>query len=152
MREHITNAAELKRVSGDWGVWHRYTHGVAGEKFFRALRDKRELTASECPTCKRTFLPANLYCEDCFVELTATRPVAGVGVVASFTVLHESLDEAPLEEPLVAAFVQFEGVTGGLLAPLKGVKPDQVRIGLKVKPAFAPQPTGAITDLAFGPA
>ncbi len=152
MREYVTSTTQLKPVTGDWGVWHRYTHGVAGEKFFRALKDKRELTASECPKCKRTFLPASLYCEDCFCEMTATKAVSGAGTVASFAILRESLDETPLPEPVVAAFVQFDGVSGGLLAPLRGVKPEQVRIGMRVKPQIAAQPSGAITDLSFVPA
>lgn len=153
MREYITNATQLKSVSGDWGVWYRYTHGVAGEKFFRQLIEKQELTGSVCPKCKRTFLPASLYCEDCFAEMSEYRAVSGPGTVASFTVLHESLEETPLEQPIVAAFVQYDGVSGGLLAPLRDVAPEQVRIGMRVRPVInSRQPTYTIRDLAFVPA
>ncbi len=153
MREYVTQNTEPRAVRGDWGVWYRYTHGVAGERFFRELKDHKRLVASKCPKCQRSFLPPNLYCEDCFVEMTEYHPVAGSGTVESFTVLHESLDETPLAQPIVAVLVRFEGTAGGLLAPLKGVRPDQVKIGMKVKPEFeAKAPTHSIRDLAFVPA
>jgi uncharacterized OB-fold protein len=153
MREYLTSNAALRKVSGEWGVWHRYTHGLAGERFFRAMTDQRQLLGSVCPKCGRTWLPASLYCEDCFVEMTEFRPVGDTGTVASFTVLHESLDEERLSEPLVAALVTFEGVSGGLLAPLRGVAPEQVRVGMRVRAVFnTEQPTRTIADLSWRPA
>ena len=153
MREYLTNNAEPKAVPGDWGVWYRYTHGVAGERFFREIKDHKRLVASTCPKCKRRFLPPSLYCEDCFVEMTEYQPVEGLGTVDTFTVLHESLEEQPLPQPIVAALVRFEGVTGGLLAPVGGVGPDQVKIGMKVKPVFeAKRPTNGMADLRWAPA
>ena len=153
MREYLTQNTEPRKVHGDWTVHYRYTYGVAGERFFRELKDRGHLVASTCPKCKKRFLPPNQYCEDCFVEMTEYAPVQGNGTVHSFTVLHESLEETPLPEPVIAAFVQFEGVAGGLLAPLKGVTPDRVKIGLKVKPVLeAKQPQHSMQDLSWAPA
>jgi len=93
-----------------------------------------------------------LYCEDCFAEMSENRPIAGTGTVHTFSVLHESLEETRLEKPIIAAFVQFDGVTGGLLAPLEGVSPDKVQIGMKVKAAFnTKSPTKSILDLTWVP-
>ncbi len=153
MREQLTRNLEARAVHGDWGVWYRYTYGPAGERFFREIKDRQRLVASVCPKCGRRFLPPSLYCEDCFVEMTEFQPVAGTGTIDSFTVLHDSLEETRLAEPIIVALVRFEGVTGGCLAPLKGVKPDAVRIGMKVKPVFnTQQPTNSIADLSWSPA
>ncbi len=153
MREYLTQTAQLRQVPSDWGVYYRYTYGVAGERFFREQKDHGHLVASVCPKCGRRFLPPSLYCEDCFVEMTEYQPVPGVGTVQTFTVLHESLDESPLPEPLVVAFVQFEGVHGGLLGTLRGVRPDQVRIGQPVKLALRTgQPTPSAADIGWVPA
>ncbi|MHC4093122.1 MAG: Zn-ribbon domain-containing OB-fold protein [Planctomycetota bacterium] len=150
MQEYLTQTEQLRKVHGDWAVQYRYTYGVAGERFFREIKDNGRLVASSCPKCKRRFLPPNMYCEDCFVEMTEYGPVEGTGTVQSFTVLHESLDETPLSEPVVAAFVQFEGVSGGLLAPLRDVKPDQVTIGMPVKLALnTEQPTHGAADICW---
>lgn len=151
--EYLTRNVEPRQVVGDWGVHYRYTYGVAGERFFRELREQGRLLASSCPRCRRRFLPPSLYCEDCFVEMTEYTPVEGVGTVESFTVLHRSLEDEPLTNPIVAAFVRFEGVTGGLLAPVEGVAPQQVQIGMKVRPVIRPGlPSGSIRDLTFAPA
>lgn len=153
MLEYLTQPEQLRKVHGDWAVHYRYTYGVAGERFFREMKDHGHLVASTCPKCKQRFLPPSMYCEDCFVEMTDYTPVKGHGTVQSFTVLHDSLEETPLAEPIVAAFVQFDGVRGGLLAPLRGVKPDQVRIGQAVKAAInTQQATHSITDLVWVPA
>lgn len=155
MREYNTKNSDVTIVAGEWGVWHRYTYGVAGEKFFREMKDHGRLVASLCPKCQIAVLPANQYCENCFAEMTEHRPVGDAGTVYSFTVLRESLDEAPLAEPLVVALVRFEGVTGGWLAPLKGVPADQVRVGQRVKCVWRPpgERRGELADLAhFAPA
>jgi len=153
MREYLTQNEQPRQVFGDWGVHYRYTYGVAGERFFRELKDHGHLVASKCPQCGRRFLPPSLYCEDCFVEMSEYAPVSGPGTVHSFTVVHESLEETCLAEPIVAAFVTFEGVTGGLLAPIKGVAPQQVAIGMKVQPVVeTARPTHSICDLSWRPA
>jgi len=153
MREYLTQNEQPRTVYGNWGVHYRYTYGVAGERFFRELKDRGHLVASVCPKCRRQFLPPSLYCEDCFVEMTEYVPVEGHGTVYSFTVLRESLDETPLATPIVAALVQFDGVAGGLLAPLQGVSPDKVEIGMKVRAAIrAEKATASIADLSWVPA
>ncbi len=153
MHEYLTQPEQLRQVHGDWQVHYRYTYGVAGERFFREIKNTGQLVASSCPKCSKRFLPPSLYCEDCFVEMTEYSPVEGAGTVQSFTVLHDSLENAPLPEPIVAAFVQFDGVSGGLLGPLRGLKPDQVKIGQRVKPVIETgQPTHSIVDLAWEPA
>lgn len=153
MQEYLTQCEQLRKVHGDWGVHYRYTYGVAGERFFREIKDKGHLAASSCPKCKQRFLPPSLYCEDCFAEMSDYQPVQGAGTVHSFTVLHDSLEDKPLPEPIIAAFVQFEGVRGGVLAPLRGVKPDQVKLGLRVKPVInKDQPTHGPADICWMPA
>lgn len=153
MTEYLTKNTLPKPVPGNWSVWYRYTYGVAGERFLREINDNRRLMGSFCPQCKKVFLPPSLYCEDCFAEMSEYRPIAGTGTVHTFSVLHESLEETPLAKPIVAAFVQFDGITGGLLAPLEGVSPEKVQIGMKVNVSFNTKtPTKSILDLTWVPA
>jgi len=149
MHEYLTSNVRAKTVIEDWPLWYRYTHGVAGERLFREMKDHGRLLCGVCPQCGHAFLPPSLYCEDCFAEITTYRPVEGNGRVATFCVLHESLDEQPLDEPVVVALVEFEGVRGGWLAPLRDVPPDQVEIGMAVRPVWKPdgQREGAVSDL-----
>ena len=67
----------LERDKHAPGAWHgslpvpsRYTYGLAGERFFRALKDDGELMGSYCPDCDHTYVPATVFCERCLGELT----------------------------------------------------------------------------------
>ena len=147
MWEKIARSGEARHWRGNIPVHHRYTLGIAGERFFRAMRDERRLLASRCSKCGDAFLPPKIYCERCFEEAADWIPVEGPGYVKSFTVLHLSLDEEPLKEPLVAAFIAWEGVRGGLLHRVGGVEPGGVRLGMEVEPVWADERAGTLDDI-----
>ena len=148
MWEKITRPGDARSLRGDIPIHHRYTLGVAGERFFKEMRDHRRLLASRCPKCREALLPPKMYCERCFEETTDWIPVEGPGYVESFTVLHISLDEEPLEEPAVVAFIVWEGVRGGLVHRIRGVKPGGVKTGISVEPVWAEVRSGALEDIS----
>ena len=71
----------------------------------------------------------------------------GAGHIRSFTVLHQSLEEEPLEEPEVVALIGWPQVRGGIIHRVKGMAPDTVCIGTAVEPVWAEERTGAMTDI-----
>ena len=149
MLEKINRAGHPRQVSGDIPIYHRYTLGVAGERFFKAMRDDRQLLASPCPKCRDRLLPPKMYCERCFEETSDDwLRVDGPGYVRSFTVVHKSLDEDPLDPPVIIALVSWEGVRGGLVHRIEGVTPDQVTMGMAVEPEWAEQRVGALSDIS----
>jgi len=133
---------------GDIALQSRYSMGVAGERFFREIKDNGRLMATRCPNCGYTYLPARLYCERCFAELTEWVEVPPRGKVYAFTVVHFDLEEKPLEKPRVLALVEFEGSDGGLIHDLEGVAPDRVEIGMPVEVVFKQERNGSILDIA----
>ena len=147
MWEKIGRPDQAGHWRGDIPVHHRYTAGVAGERFFKAMRDERRLLASQCSTCGDAFLPPKMYCERCFEETGDWVPVEGPGYVRSFTVLHLSLDEAPIEEPIVVGFVAWEGIRGGMIHRITEVTPDSVKTGMAVEPVWASKRTGTLADI-----
>ena len=153
MWEKISQPGSARQWHGDIPIHHRYTLGVAGERFFKALRDDRTVLASKCSACGQAFLPPKIYCERCFVDAEDWVPVAGPGYVKNFTVMHQSLDDEPLEPPSVAILVGWKGIRGGILHELEGIQPEDVRNGMSVEPVWAEQRTGSIRDiLHFRPA
>ena len=154
MLEKITQAGSARQVTGDIPIYHRYTLGLAGERFFKAMRDDRRLLASPCPKCHDRLLPPKIYCERCFEETSQDwEPVEGAGFVRSFTVVHRSLDEEPLDEPVIVALVSWEGVRGGLIHRLGEIAPPQVAMGMAVEPVWAEERTGSMSDIShFRPA
>lgn len=154
MLDKLKQPQQARQVSGNIPIYHRYTLGVAGERFFKALRDQQQILASPCPKCHDRLLPPKMYCERCFEETSDDwAPLEGPGYIRSFTVLHQSLDEAPLEVAEVVALIGWPQARGGIIHRIKGVAPDTVCLGMTVEPVWAEERTGAMTDIShFRPA
>ncbi len=136
---------------GDIPITSRYTAGIAGERFFREIKDNARILGTHCEACSLTYVPATMFCERCFAELDEWVEVPSRGSVFTYTVLHRDLDEKPLDPPTVLAYIKLEGTTGGLVHYLGGVDPDNVYIGLEVEAVFkdADEREGSILDIEY---
>jgi uncharacterized OB-fold protein len=134
---------------GDLPVTSRYTFGLAGERFFRAIKDEGRLLGTRCPHCERTYVPAMLYCERCLDQLDEWVDVGTTGEIHTFTLLFEDYDGSRLEEPQVAVFVRFGD--GGLVHRMGEVAPEDVEIGMQVEAVFKPknERSGSILDIEY---
>ncbi len=152
--ERTTDARRYRAWEGNMEADYIYTSGVAGERFFVALRDEGRLLATRCTACGLDYLPPRIFCEACFAELSEYVPVPPDGRVASLTVAHQDRSGRPIPPPQAWAFVTFPGVRGGLLHRLLA-SPDAVRPGMRVRLRFRPREsrTGTIADIeGFEPA
>jgi uncharacterized OB-fold protein len=128
-------------------VTNRYTYGIAGERFFRAIKDDGRILGTHCPHCNRTYVPAAIFCERCLSELNEWVDVGTTGVVHTYTSLFVDYDGEPLEEPVLIAFVRIGD--GGIIHRLDGVDSDEVEIGMQVEAVFKPasERQGSILDI-----
>ena len=151
LTERLQFAHEAKAWRGEIPLQSRYTMGLAGERFFRTLKDEAKLTATYCPNCDYTYLPPRAYCERCFAELTEWVEVPNHGTVYAYTVVYYDLEEKPLEKPQVVALIELEGCDSVLMHRLDAVDPDDVGIGMPVQAVFKPaeERQGGITDIAY---
>lgn len=140
---------DIRTWYGEQPIWHQYTMGVAGERFFRALKDRGVIMASKCPRCGCLLVPGRMYCAECFVHTTDWVEVGPRGTVNTFTVLHEDLDDQPLAEPVVVAFIQFAGARGGLIHRLGEIKPGDVACGMAVEPVLRQERAGGLEDIQY---
>ena len=127
----------LERDKSAPSTWHgslpvpsRYTYGLAGERFFRALKDEGKIMGSYCPDCDHTYVPANIFCERCLGELTDWHDMGLAGELHTFTVMFVGYDGEPLDEPEVVGFVSFGD--GGLVHRIDA-DPDELFIGMPMK-------------------
>jgi len=134
---------------GDIPITSRYTAGIAGEKFFREIKDNARILGTHCEACGLTYTPATMFCERCFAELDKWVEVESRGEVFTYTVLHRDLDEKPLNPPAVLAYVKLEGSDGGLVHYLGEIDPEEVYIGMEVEAVFkdAEEREGSILDI-----
>ena len=120
---------------------------VAGERFFRALKDEGKFLGSRCPHCDITYVPGRSFCERTMAECEEWMDVGTQGIVDTFTVLHVDYDGSELDEPTVVAFVRIED--GGIVHVLGEIEPEEVFIGMPVEAVLKPQGDriGSITDI-----
>jgi uncharacterized OB-fold protein len=134
---------------GEMPLTSRYTAGIAGETFFREIKDNARIMGTCCRNCDLVYVPATMFCERCFAELDEWLEVANRGVVFTYTVLYRDLDDRPMDPPAVLAYVNLEGSTGGLVHYLGEIDPEDVYIGLEVEPVFkdVAEREGSILDI-----
>ena len=137
-------------VPGDLPVSFRYTPGVANTVFFEALRDRGVLVGARCDACEVTYLPARIFCERCFAELTAQTECGPGGVLESFTVGHTDIDGAPLPEPVTLGLIRLDGADTVLMHRV--IDLDAPAIGDRVMARVRTDRTGSILDIeGFAP-
>lgn len=147
----IEHADHALNWHGDMPTQGRYTVGVAGERFFREIKEKAQLLATVCLDCDITYMPPRLYCEQCFAHLDEWIEVEPLGHVHTFTILHRDLDGEPLPEPEILAFVTLDDTDGGLVHYLGEVEAEDVFLGMPVEAVFKSEDErgGSITDIEY---
>lgn len=153
MFEKLSDPKDVILWEGRVPIRHRYTPGVAGEVFFKALKGGT-FVASRCSSCATTYCPPRLFCERCFEgPLEADIEVGPEGTVESFSVGYTGLEGITLDEPVTIGLVRLDGADTVLMHFLVDV--EHLMIGQRVVPAFQPKGkrTGSILDLrGFRPA
>jgi len=140
----------ISKWRGEIPIESLYTAGVGGQIFFKALKARGEIVGTRCAPCAQVYVPARLFCERCFAELTDQVKVKPEGIVKSFSYSYVDRNGKPLKQPVVAVLVQLEGATTAMLHRLIDV-PDlsRVTIGSRVKAVIKAKPlrTGSILDI-----
>jgi uncharacterized OB-fold protein len=132
---------------GNLPVTSRYTYGLAGERFFRLIKDEGRIYGTHCPQCDITYVPARAFCERCLSELDEWVDVGIQGAVHTFTQLWVDYDGSSLDVPRLVAFIKI--ADGGLVHDLVDVELEDVVIGMAVEAIFkkSEERQGSITDI-----
>lgn len=150
--ERLQETTQVGYWCGEIPLNYIYTYGRAGEAFYRTLLDKEKILAAYCPVCNALFVPATIFCERCFERIEGNyRELEAVGTVETFTVLYKNIDGSKKETPEIIAMVRIDGAIGGLLHYVKGVKPEDVSIGMKVRAVFKAKDKreGGLKDIEY---
>jgi len=133
---------------GNLPVTSRYTYGLAGERFFRALKDEGTIMGSYCPKCDYTYVPAAVFCERCLGELTDWQDMGLVGELHTFTLLHVDVDGNPLETPELVGFITYG--EGGIVHRIQA-NPAELTIGMPMEAVIKPKAKreGSILDIKY---
>jgi uncharacterized OB-fold protein len=152
--EKITKTTTPTYWEGEIPVNYVYTYGLAGEVFFRAIKDKGTFLATRCDDCDVSFVPPKIYCDRCFDKLEKYFDVGTVGYIETFTVSFKNMDGSDKAKPRILAMIKIDDTDGGLIHYLEGIGIEEVALGLPVQAIFKPknQRKGSIEDIiGFGP-
>ena len=141
---------ERKSWPGEIPVESLYTAGIAGMRFFTALRDEGRILGSRCKRCSTLTLLPRAFCERCLYPTDAYEEVRGEGQIKTFTLVRRDLDGDPVDPPKVLALIVFEGIEGGIIHRVREIQPGDVRIGLRVEAVLLPKGKrkGSILDVS----
>lgn len=130
---------------------YNYRVGIYLEKYIRGLAEKKIL-GIKCPGCGKVVVPPRKLCGACNRVMEEWVEVGPEGTVESYTVGHVKLNKGlmePCDPPQMLAMIKLDGATSLLVAEIKGMEPDGLKDGLRVRPVFKDPPTDSLEDLEY---
>ncbi len=107
-------------------------------RFWREIQSRYNLIGTKCGNCGKVDFPPRSVCPDCgrkSVGKMQSYKLAGKGTVVTYTTIYDAPSQFDMQKPYVMAIVEMEeGVR--LTSQLIDVKPDDVKIGMKVQASF----------------
>lgn len=149
-KESIQLNMELSYFEGQIPVNYQYTLGVAGTKFFEALKQKGELIASVCSHCGLKTIYPLIYCEECFNQVDTYLSIGLEGELYSFTTCYLDYQGNRYDKPHVLGLIRFEGIKGGIIHRIN-IDEKDLKVGTKVKAKLKPskERTGSMDDILY---
>ncbi|MFQ5715255.1 MAG: Zn-ribbon domain-containing OB-fold protein [Candidatus Scalinduaceae bacterium] len=128
-----------------------YIHSYAQDSAFFAGLANKELLGSKCTKCSYIFATPRSHCMECGAK-TEWYELPKQGEVHTFTTCYFGSEAFLKETPFTLILVEFEGVNTLFLSRLVGVKPENVKIGMKIKAQFLRNSKFKSIDVYFVPA
>ena len=149
--EKINDPRQIRHWPGHMEADYIYTHGLAGERFFKEIKENGRIMGAKCKNCNIVYVPPRIYCERCFEKLEEWIDVGIRGTIHTFTVAYVDEEDSRLEQPTIYAMIRIKGTNGGLIHRIGEANPRNVRIGMEVEAVFKPKEEreGSINDIKY---
>jgi len=144
-RQKVLTVAYQPKAKYSWAT------GIGIGRFLTGLK-AGEIVGSKCDTCDRVVVPPRIFCEWCFKRSESWVKLPDTGIVNTFSISYITTDTTRIKEPVIPAVIEIDSTTGaGFLHMIGEVKPDAVRIGMRVKAVWLgpSQRKGSITDIKY---
>jgi len=147
--EKISDPRQVRHWPGHMEADYIYTHGIAGERFFKEIKENGRITGTRCKHCNLVYVPPRIYCERCFEKLEEWIDVGTKGTIQTFTVAYVDIDGSKLKQPTTYAMIKINGTNGGLVHKIGEAKPRDVKIDMQVEAVFKPKEEreGSVNDI-----
>ena len=128
---------------------YKYRVGAWLDRYIDGLAEKKILGV-KCPSCGRVIVPPRSVCGICYKKPTEWVEVGPEGELKNFTIGYVKLDAGEIkdaDEPYVIGMIKLDGADSLLTALVKGVEPENLKVGLRLRAVFADEPKGVVNDL-----
>lgn len=113
------------------------TAGRHYSRYLRALAAKR-IIGARCGECRRVYVPFRGACPTCGVPLAEEVTVEDRGTITTFCIVNIPFGNMPFDPPYVAASVLLDRADVPIFHLVRGVAPDDVRMGQRVRAVWVP--------------
>jgi uncharacterized OB-fold protein len=113
------------------------TAGRHYSRYLRALAAKR-IIGARCNECRKVYVPLRGACPTCGILLAEEVTVQDRGTITTFCVVNIPFGNMPFDPPYVAAAVLLDGADVPIFHLVRGVAPDEVRMGQRVRAVWVP--------------
>ncbi len=150
------------QVTGEWNVGAYRWKAPKGyvDEYVRAFKEKKIL-GSFCSSCGRTYVPPREICARCFTKTDRLVEVSQYGTVLAYMVspplekgkvMIAGMDAVAVGflkegEVIILGMVRWNGTSSLNILPIYNVKPEDVKVGMRVKALWAEEPKGVLADL-----
>ena len=135
-------------IEGKLALPYTYLAGRVGSKFITSIRDKKAILGIRCDRCDKVFVPPRQTCEVCLEDIRDNWvQLNNVGELTNFTVVRYNDKHLPRKAPFILGMIKLEGSDTPITHILEGISPEDVKLGLKVKPVFADEGTNTLLDI-----
>jgi uncharacterized OB-fold protein len=136
-------------VEGQVCIPMTYSAGAVGSRFLIEIRDNKKIMGMRCSKCNIVYVPPRSTCPACFAEIKDWVALGDEGTLVTFTVAHQSSPVLPVEPPVMYGIIQLDGAGTGFVHMLGEVKPEELKVGMKVKAVFKEERTASILDILY---
>ena len=117
---------------------YRYTPGKASSDFLRSIRAGK-VDGRRCPSCKKVYFPPRGGCPMCGVEFAETVTLSDTGTLVTFAIVNVNFANRVIDLPYVSGEVLFDGADIATMVLVRGVAPEEVRMGMRVRAHWLPE-------------
>jgi len=104
-------------------------------RFWRKIPQRYNLIGTRCTTCGRYFFPPRSFCPDCRrAGKIVSYKFPGTGSVVTYTIIRTASEQFEQMTPYALAIVKLD--EGPLFTAQLVCSPEEVRIGMRVRPVF----------------
>ena len=131
---------------------YSWASGQAIGRFLEELKNGR-LIAKKCNKCNRILFPPRMFCEECFVDVDEWVYIKDTGTVQTFSISYLDLDAKRIKDPILVGVISIDGASEkmGIMHYFGEMKPDELKIGMKVKAVWKPpeEREGSVLDIKY---